>query len=193
MAMVAIAYKTKPNTTDHAMSQTLVASFTGQLKGWWDHYQDKIDRNNILYTHRRNDDGIIVKDEMGVEIQDAVPTFIFVVAKHFIGDPTNLKDRSYEILANLRCKKLQNFKQYKDMFLTKVMTRNDSHQSFQKEKFIASLPNVFAKKVRTKPREQNNNKILYDNLTYRDLINVINSEGLQLCNYLRMKQQSKKE
>lgn len=113
---------------------------------------------------------------MDLEIQDAIPILIFAIAKHFIEDPTNLKDRSSEILLNHMCKKFQNFRRYKDMFLTQVMTRNDCHRSFWKEKFIADLSNVFAKKVRTKCREQNNNKIPYNKFIYGDLINVINSK-----------------
>ena len=45
--MIANTYKTK-NTPDHAIIQNLVAGFTGQLKGWWDHYLDDIDRIRFL-------------------------------------------------------------------------------------------------------------------------------------------------
>lgn len=54
---------------------------------------------------RKNEDETIIKYEAGVEIQDAISTLIFAIAKHFLGDPSKLKDRSLEILANLRCKK----------------------------------------------------------------------------------------
>lgn len=74
------------------------------------------------------------------------------------------------------------------MFLTKVLTKDYCHQPFWKEKFVAGLFSIFTKKVRIKLREQNNNKILYDKLIYRDLINVINTEGLNLYNDLRIKQ-----
>lgn len=67
------------------------------------------------------------------------------------------------------------------------MTMDDCHQSFKKEIFIARLPFVFVEKVRLKLDEQNNNTIPFDKLTYEDLINTINLEGLSLCNDLKMK------
>ena len=36
MTMVSIAYKLNNRLPDHAVAQTIVAGFTGQLKGWWD-------------------------------------------------------------------------------------------------------------------------------------------------------------
>ena len=67
------------------------------------------------------------------------------------------------------------------------MTREDCNQPFWKEKFITGLPTVFSEKVRTKLRNQNNGRIPYDRLTYGDLINIINEEGLLLCSDLRLK------
>lgn len=127
------------------------------------------------------------------EVQDAMSTLIFAIAKHFIGDLSKLRDQTFEILANLRCKKLQDFIWYKDVFLTKVMTRDDCNQPFWKEKFIAGLPNVSAEKIKTKSRSQYNNKIPYDKLTHGDMVNIINNEGLALCNDLPLRQQIKRE
>lgn len=39
-----------------------------------------------------------------------------------------------------------------DIFLTKVMTRDDRNQSFWKKKFIVGLPNVFTERIKTKLR-----------------------------------------
>ena len=33
---------------DHVVAQTIVAGFTGQLKGWWDNYLTFDDKNSIL-------------------------------------------------------------------------------------------------------------------------------------------------
>ena len=68
------------------------------------------------------------------------------------------------------------------------MTREDCNQPLWKEKFIAGLPTVFSEKIRTKLRNQNNERIPYDRLTYGDLVNIINEEGLLLCSDLRLKQ-----
>ena len=96
MIMVSIAYRTKKNTPDHAIVRALVASFTGQLKGWWDHYLDNPDRVQILNAIKRTAEGVTIKDEEGLEVQDVVPTLIFAVAKYFIGDPSKFKDRTSE-------------------------------------------------------------------------------------------------
>ncbi|QHO34764.1 uncharacterized protein DS421_9g269770 [Arachis hypogaea] len=61
---------------------------------------------------------------------DAVNTLIFTIASHFIGYPSLWKDRSAELLSNLICKTLSEFRWYKDIFLTKVYTREDSQQPF---------------------------------------------------------------
>ena len=37
MTMAANAYKTQSETSDRAIAEILIAGFTGQLKGWWDH------------------------------------------------------------------------------------------------------------------------------------------------------------
>jgi hypothetical protein len=61
--------------------------------------------------------------------------------------------------------------------MSKVMLREDCKNAFWKEKFINSLPNLFAHKV----REALSNKtgiIKYDNLTYGDIISQISKIGL---------------
>lgn len=116
MTMVGTAYRTKTNTSDHAITQTLVARFSGQPKGWWDHYLNELYRNNIIYVVRKNNDGIVIKGEDGLKVQDVIPTLIFAIAKHFIGDSSKLKARSSEIFANLRCKK------FKILYGTKIFS-----------------------------------------------------------------------
>ena len=101
--------------------------------------------------------------------------------KSFIGNSTQYKARNLEILSNLTCPKLQDFRWYKDVFLTKVMYRTDCNNAYWKERFIAGLPRLFAEKVRTKLNEEYDNDIPYRNLTYGDLINYINMEGLAIC------------
>ena len=44
------------------------------------------------------------------------------------------QEKSQEILLNLTCRKLQDFRWYKDMFLTKVMLRPDCKEPYWKEK-----------------------------------------------------------
>ena len=69
----------------------------------------------------------IIKQENNQQIQtqedDILNTLLYSIIKNFIGDPTIFQEKSQEILLNLTCRKLQDFRWYKDMFLTKVMLR----------------------------------------------------------------------
>nr|KYP73941.1 hypothetical protein KK1_006602 [Cajanus cajan] len=76
-------------------------------------------------------------------IPDAINTLIMAIVKHFIGDPSIWKDRFGELLSNLKCRTLGDFRWYKDTFLTRVYTRDDSNQPFRKEKFLARLPYIY--------------------------------------------------
>ena len=77
--------------------------------------------------------------------QDAVNTLIFTITKHFVGDPNQYKERASDVLINLRCPQLSDFRWYKDVFISKVLSRNDCQQSYWKEKFIAGLPSLLKK------------------------------------------------
>lgn len=130
MIMVSTTYRMKQNSFDHAVAQALVVGFTVQLKDWGDHYLGIGDRERVLSAIRKTLEGTIVKDEDGWEIQDVVATLIYAITKHFLGDPSKLKDHAFDILLNLKCKKLHDFCWYKDVFLTKVMTKDNYKQSF---------------------------------------------------------------
>ncbi|GAV90248.1 hypothetical protein CFOL_v3_33657, partial [Cephalotus follicularis] len=93
-----------------------------------------------------------ILDNNNEPIEDAVSTLVYNITQYLIGDPTNLKDRIADQLSNLRCRKLQDFRWYKDTFMTKVLTREDANQPYWKEKFITGLPTLFAEKIRSKYR-----------------------------------------
>ncbi|PKI53740.1 hypothetical protein CRG98_025870 [Punica granatum] len=115
----------------------LMAGFTSQLKGWWDNYLSPFLQNEILTSVKTEENGEILWDENNEEIPDAVATLVFAISQHFIGDPSHLKDKNLELLSNLKYKRLSDFRQYKDTFLTRVMSREDCNQPFWKEKFLA--------------------------------------------------------
>uniref|UniRef100_A0A0R0K963 DUF7746 domain-containing protein n=1 Tax=Glycine max TaxID=3847 RepID=A0A0R0K963_SOYBN len=73
--------------SEETIIDILVAGFSGQLKGC----VVKMDLNGKVIT---NDDN--------KEILDPVNTLIFTIAQHFIGDPSLWKDRSAELLSNLK-------------------------------------------------------------------------------------------
>ena len=124
--------------------------------------------------------------------QDAINTLIFTITKHFVGDPNQYKERDSVVLINLRCPQLSYFRWYKDVFISKVLSRNDCQQSYWKEKFIAGLPYFFAQKV-ILDIANNDGTIDYPSLTYGNIISSINKTGLWLCNDLRLKNQIEKE
>ena len=139
----------------------------------------------------------IIKQENNQQIQtqedDILNTLLYSIIKNFIGDPTIFQEKSQEILLNLTCRKLQDFRWYKDMFLTKVMLRTDCKEPYWKERFIAGLPNLFAEKIRNNLREKYNSQIPYRDLTYGEIISHINKEGLAICSNLRLNAKLKKD
>ncbi|XP_043687484.1 uncharacterized protein LOC122638696 [Telopea speciosissima] len=189
--MVANAYRIK-ETSVQAIADLLASGFTGQLKRWWDYVLTNNQRNDILTAVQTTEDGVIII-ENGRVVEDAINTLIFNITKYFLGDPSRLKDRSSEQLKNLRYRKLHDFKGYKDIFMTKVLTREDANSPFWKEKFITGLPSVFSEKIKQRLRKENNGEIPYQNLTYGDLINTIHEEGIALCTDLKLAKQMKKE
>ena len=62
--------------------------------------------------------------------QDAFNTLIFTITKHFVGDPNQYKERASYVLINLRCPQFSDFRWYKDVFISKVLGRNDCQQSY---------------------------------------------------------------
>ena len=48
MTMAANAYKTQSGTSDKAIAEILIAGFTGQLNGWWNHLLTKQQQLDIL-------------------------------------------------------------------------------------------------------------------------------------------------
>nr|KAJ0217288.1 hypothetical protein LSAT_V11C300145410 [Lactuca sativa] len=173
MTMAANAYKAH-NNTQLQIVNILTSSFTGSLKGWWDFYISQEEKDYILSAKKT-----IIKQENNQQVQtfedDMVNTLIFAIIKNFVGHPTTFQEKTSEILMNLHCRKLTDFRWYKDNYLVKVFSRPD------------------CKEVRQKLRENFNNNIPYQNLTCVDLINYINKEGLAVCADLRFKEKLKKD
>nr|KAJ0191358.1 hypothetical protein LSAT_V11C800444750 [Lactuca sativa] len=191
MTMAANAYKAH-NNTQLQIVNIITSGFTGSLKGWWDFYILQEEKDYILSAKKT-----IIKKENNQQIQtfedDMVNTLIFAIIKNFVGNPTTFQEKTSEILMNLHCRKLTDFRWYKDNYLVKVFSRPDCKESYWKEHFIAGLPKLFAERVRQKLRENFNNTIPYQNLTYGDLINYIDKEGLAVCADLRFKEKLKKD
>ena len=105
--MVANAYRIKTNNFDFYAIGAFVIGFTSLLKGWWDHYLSQTDREYILNAKKT-----MIKEE-GTSVQtdeNVVNTLIFVIKKHFIGDPVYFQKRTSKILNNLIFPILQDVK-----------------------------------------------------------------------------------
>ncbi|KAH9716794.1 hypothetical protein KPL71_021576 [Citrus sinensis] len=193
MTMAANAYKTQSGTSDRAIAEILIAGFTGQLKGWWDHLLTKLQQLDILNAIQTDENGAPILDELNNPIQDAVATLILTISLHFIGDPSHLRDKNAELLHNLRCRKLSDFNDYKTTFFTRLFLRDDANHVTWKEKFLAGLPTLLGEKVRNSIKALFYNRIPYDELTYGELVSFVNKEGLKICQDLKLQKRLKQE
>ena len=83
--------------------------FTGQLKGWWDEYLTTEDKDNILNAVKIDVNGEPILQD-GDTISDVVAILIFTIAKTFVGDLGIFREKSSELLNNLKCKSLSDFR-----------------------------------------------------------------------------------
>ena len=178
MTMAANAYKTQSGISDKAIAEILIAGFTGQLKGWWDHLLTKQQQLDILNAIQTDENRAPICDEYNSLIQDAVATLILTISLHFIGDPSHLRDKNAELLYNLRCRKLSEFQSYKTTFFTRLFLRDDASHTTWKEKFLAGLPTLLGENVRNFIKALYDNRVPYGELTYDDLVSFVNKESL---------------
>ncbi|KAH9679900.1 hypothetical protein KPL71_026333 [Citrus sinensis] len=193
MTMAANAYKTQSGTSNKAIAEILIAGFTSQLKGWWDHLLTKQQQLDILSSIQIDENGAPILDELNDPIQDAVATLILTISLHFIGDPSHLRDKNAELLHNLLCRKLSEFQSYKTTFFTRLFLRDDANHITWKEKFLACLPTLLGEKVRNSIKALYDNRIPYDELTYGELVSFVNKEGLKICQDLKLQKRLKWE
>ena len=131
MLIAATAYLMEND--DHNATQLLISGFSGTLRSWWDNCLNEEERK-FLQTST-NDEGE----------QNAVHRTVYAITKHFVGDPRILQERSSEILQNLRCRTLSDFRWYHDVFISKVMIRHDARAPYWKERFLYGLPRALTK------------------------------------------------
>lgn len=98
--------------------------------------------------------------------------------------------RIHDQLFNLKCPTLSDFRWYKDVFITRVMLRDDCNSPLWKEKFINGLPSLFAYKILL-TLSSPSGVIDYDNLTYGDISSVIRRECQKMCNDIEISRKAK--
>ena len=147
--MVGIAYQNNHDLDQPEIVNLLVTGFSGTLRGWRDSYLTKDSKESIKNAVKKNDEGFPIFDEsIGCIILDGVNTLIYTILKHFVGTPSNISSPIYDLLNNLRCPTMSDYRWYQDVFISRVMLRKDCHKLYWKERFIDSLPPIFAHKVK---------------------------------------------
>jgi hypothetical protein len=127
----------------------LVTGFTGTLLQWWDKHLSQQQKDSIRHSVKLDPEGNpLFNEAAGMANSDAINTLVFTIIEHFIGTPSELVSRIHDQLSNLRCPTMSDFRWYKDVFISRVMVRDDSSQPFWKEKFINGLPSLFAHKIK---------------------------------------------
>jgi len=196
MTMAMTAYKTR-GLDARTQAVAVINGFQGQLKYWWDHFLSEDEHEKLLaYKH-------ITKNAQGIEVEEpaAAAMLIRTITLHFLGNPKEEQATAKSVLINLRCPTLSDYRWYKDVFLTNVLKREDGLAVFWKERFIAGLPKLFGKRILSKLRQNfATNDIPFNLLTFGQLFGIVKSEGLNLCNELKLqakhgadKAQSRKE
>ena len=112
---------------------------------------------------------------------------IHTITLHFLGNPKEEQAATKSVLINLRCPTLSDYRWYKDVFLTNVLKREDGLANIWKERFITGLPKLFGERIRSKLRQNfATNDIPFNLLTFGQLFGIVKSEGLNLCNELKL-------
>src|SRR5262249_47499291 len=101
MIMFSNTNKNDSSIDDCQIAIMIIFDFTRQLRGWWDNYLAKEQRNFILTSHKVDKNGVKVLDENDEPIKQMVHTLIFSISQHFIGDPSHYSDKSLELLSNM--------------------------------------------------------------------------------------------
>ena len=180
--MVGIAYVNNHNSDHLEILDLLATSFSSTLHRWWDSYLTEDSKESIKHAVKKNDEGLpIFYESIGRGIPNGVNTLIYTIIKYFVGTPSNISSRISDLLNNLRCTTMSDYKWYQDVFLSRIMHRKDYFKPYWKEKFIDGLPPIFAHKVKLELIGKNDS-IDYDNLTYGDILSTIKKLGINMCN-----------
>ncbi|KAK2659176.1 hypothetical protein Ddye_005709 [Dipteronia dyeriana] len=194
MHTIGYIYIKKQNMTHADVVTSLATGFEGQLFGWWSHTLS-LNARTIIINHTKEivtntptrtstDPASFIPSTSTTTTTsqlDGIDVLCYTTLIHFVGNPNRLQGKEFSKLQNLKCKKLSDFKWYKDIFLTRVLQRTDNVNSYWKEKFISGVPTLFSTKVRDKMIEQMGvsdwSQIDLNIWTYGEIIATINKCG----------------
>ena len=131
MSMVGIAYQNNHDLDQLETVNLLVTGFSGTLRGWQDSYLIEESRDSIPHAVKKNDERLpIFYESIGRSILDGVNTLIYTILKYFVGTPSNISSRVFDLLNNLRCPTMTDYRWYQDIFISRVMLRKDCHKPY---------------------------------------------------------------
>ena len=117
--MVGIAYQNNHNLDQPEIVNLLVTGFSSTLCGWWDSYLIEDFKDSTKNAVKKNDEGFPIFDEsVGRSILDGVNTMIYTILKQFVGTPSNISSRVSDLLNNLRCPTMSDYRWYQDVFIS---------------------------------------------------------------------------
>ena len=109
--MVGIAYQNNHELDQPEIVNLLVTGFSDTLYGWWDSYLTEEYRDSIKHVVKKNDEGFPIFDEsIGRGIPNGVNTLIYTILKYFIGTPSNISSRVSDLLNNLKCPTMSDYR-----------------------------------------------------------------------------------
>ena len=119
MSMVGIVYQNNHDLDQPEIVNLLVTGFFGTLRRWWDSYLIKESKESIKNAIKKNDEGLpIFYESIGRSILDGMNTLIYTILKHFVGTPSNISSRVFDLLNNLRCPTMSDYRWYQDVFIS---------------------------------------------------------------------------
>jgi len=142
------------------------------------------EEHDKLLDHKR-----VVLNDRGMKVGEEAATglLIHTITLHFLGNFKEEQATAKSILINLRFPTLIDYRWYKDIFLTNVLKREDGLQQFWKERFIVGLPKLFGERILSKLRQNfATNDIPFNMLSFGQLFGMVKSEGLNLCNEIKL-------
>ena len=111
MSMVGIAYQNNHDFDQPEIVDLLATGFSGTLHGWWDSYLTEESKDSIKHAVKKNDEGLpIFDDRIGRGVPDGVNTLIYTIIKHFVGTPSNVSSRISDLLNNLKCPTMSDYR-----------------------------------------------------------------------------------
>ena len=119
MSMVSIAYQNNHDLDQPKIVNLLVTGFSSTLCGWWDSYLIEDYKDSTKNAVKKNDECFPIFDEsVGRSILDGVNTLIYTILKQFVGTPSNISSRVSDLLKNLRCPTMSDYRWYQDVFIS---------------------------------------------------------------------------